>query len=115
MTATLARRLAVLERAAWDRHKRELLHAAFSDVARDRGWTPDRVEREVQAALDEFARMEPAVRAICRQGGTARDLAAYIADRAGMDVDALLAAPTRVRREDAPDSVAVGEATRRPR
>ena len=87
----LQRRLCALEQAAWDRRKRRILHAAFSDVAQDRRWTPDELERRVQAALDEFARVEPAVRVMCRQGKTLREVAAYLAAELGLDADAYLA------------------------
>jgi hypothetical protein len=85
------RRLCVLERAAWDRRKREIVRARFADIARDRGWTLDRLDREVQAILDDFARIEPALEVMCRQGTAVREAMAYIADDLGVDVDELLA------------------------
>ncbi len=88
--STLGRRLTALEQTAWERRKRRILRDAFADVARDRRWTPDRFEREVQAALDDFARLEPAVRAMCRQGKTVREVAVYLAAEVGVDVDELL-------------------------
>ena len=85
------RRLAALERAAWDRHKRRTLHDAFAEVAREEAWTPERLEREVQAALDEFGRLEPELNAICRRAGTRREAATLIASELDVDPDELLA------------------------
>ena len=89
--SALARRLAALEASAWDRRKRRILRDAFADVAREEGWTPDELERRVQAALDEFAPVEPALNAMCRQGRTLREVAAYLAAELGLDADAYLA------------------------
>jgi hypothetical protein len=94
---TLGRRLTALERAAWDRRKRRILRDAFAVVARDRRWTPDQLEREVQAALDDFERMEPELRAMCRQGRAAREVLAWLAAEMGVDSDELL---TEVERSD---------------
>jgi hypothetical protein len=80
-----------LEASAWERRKRRILRDAFADVARDREWTPGEFEREVQAALDGFAPVELAVRVMCRQGRTLREVAAWIAAELGVDPGELLA------------------------
>ena len=87
----LQRRLTTLEQTAWNRHKRQLLRDAFADVAREERWTSERLEREVQAALDEFDRVEPALRAMSRQGKTLREVLGWLAAAMGIDVDELLA------------------------
>ena len=98
--STLQRRLSALERTAWERRKRRILRDAFADVARDRQWTPDQFEREVQVALDDFARIEPALKAMCRQRKPLREVLAYIAEDLGVDVDELL---TEAERSDLGD------------
>ena len=90
MTA-LRRRLSVPEQATWDRRKRQIVRDAFAGVARDRRWTPDQFEREVQAALDDFDRMEPALSAMCRQRRPLREVLAWLAAEMGIDADELLA------------------------
>ena len=84
--SALQRRLSALEQAAWDRRKREIVRHVFADVARDRQWTPD-----------DFARIEPALEAMCRRGATLREVMAFIADDLGVDVDELLADVERDR------------------
>jgi hypothetical protein len=51
----------------------------------------DRLERDVQAALEEFNRMEPGLEAICRRAGTLREAATLMAAELGVDRDALAA------------------------
>jgi hypothetical protein len=93
--SALGKRIAVLEQTAWDRRKRQIVRDAFADVAQARGWTPDRVEREVQAALDEFNRMEPTVKVMCQQGATLREVVAWMAAVCGFDADELSAEAER--------------------
>jgi protein tyrosine phosphatase (PTP) superfamily phosphohydrolase (DUF442 family) len=93
--STLQRRLIAQEQTAWDRRKRQIVRAEFAPVARDRQWTADQFEREVQAALEDFKRMEPALTAMCQQGKTAVEVAAWIAAEMGIDVDDLLAEAER--------------------
>ena len=87
----IQRRLAVLEASIWERRKRRILRDAFADVAREEDWTPEQLEWRVRAALDEFAPVELAVRVMCRQGRTPREIAAYLADELGLDADAYVA------------------------
>ena len=92
---TLQRRLSALERTAWDRRKRGIVRARLADIARDRGWTPERLGWEIQAILDDFARIEPALDAMCRQGKTLREVATWLAEEMSLDADELLAETER--------------------
>jgi hypothetical protein len=84
-----------VEASAWERRKRQTFRDAFADVARDRRWTPGQLEREVQAGLDSWDRMEPELKAMCRRGATLRDVATYIAGESGISVDDLIAEAER--------------------
>ena len=89
--STLQRRLSTLEAATWDRRKRQTFRDAFADRARDERWTPERFEREIQTALDEFARLEPTLKAMCRQGKTLREVMVWMATELGVVPDELIA------------------------
>jgi hypothetical protein len=89
--STLGRRLVALEHVAWERRKREILHDALAEIAREEQWMPERLEREVQAVLDEFGCLEPELNAIWRRAGTLREAATLMAAELEVDPDELFA------------------------